>query len=142
MSDLALPVGFLLVQNDPVDELLAREDFAAHKVANQVFVVRDVRSALAYVDGMPPFTTATIPDIVLLDLDLPWPGGVAVLDHLRSRAETAGIPVILLIDSPVAEEIVRSRDLPVQGYARKPVDFVCLVSVVRSVAGVGFEVRR
>jgi CheY-like chemotaxis protein len=142
MSDHARLMEFLLVQDDPADELIAREDFATYKVVNSVLAVSDVRSALAYLDGTPPFTQARIPDVVLLDLNLPWPGGSAVLEHLRSGEATAAIPVILLVDSPAAEEIVRSRGLPVQGYARKPVDFACLVSVVRSLPEVGFEVRR
>jgi len=142
LSEMARPVEFLLVQDDPADELLAREDLAAHKVINRMLAVRDVRSALAYLDGTAPFTEAGMPDIVLLDLNLPWPGGGAVLDRLRSHRATAAVPVILLVDSPAAEAIVRARGLPVQGYAGKPVDFACLSRVVRSLAGIGFEVRR
>ncbi|MEU4244671.1 response regulator [Actinoplanes sp. NPDC026619] len=142
MTDHARPVEILLVQDDSTDEILVREDFAMHKVANRVSAVRDVSSAMACLHGAAPYTEALTPDLVLLDLNLPWPGGGVFLEHLRSRSATADIPVILLVDSIAAEEIVRRMDLPVQGYAPKPVDFACLVSAVCAVAGLGFEIRR
>ena len=52
------------------------------------------------------------------------------------------MPVVLLVDSPVAEEILRSEGLPVQGYAIKPVDFACLTDIVRAMPNVGFTVLR
>ena len=140
MPDHVQSVDFLLVQDDPVDELLVREELEAHKVVNRIHAVRDVPSALAYLDGLPQFGGG--PDIVLLDLNLPGAGGQAVLRRLRSEPVTADVPVVILVDSPAAEQIVRSQGLPVQGYATKPVDFACLTGIVMSVDGFGFEVRR
>jgi CheY-like chemotaxis protein len=136
------PVDFLLVQDDPVDNLLMREEFAANKVVNRVHAATDARAALAYLDGVPPFGGRQVPDVVLLDLHLPGGGGEAVLGRLRTDTATAHVPVILLVDSPVAEQIARSRGLPVQGYARKPVDFAGLTAIVCSVPGLGFAVHR
>jgi CheY-like chemotaxis protein len=135
-------VDFLLVQDDPVDHLLMREEFAAHKVVNRLQTATDARAALAYLDGVPPFGGAKVPDVVLLDLHLPKGGGDAVLDRLRTNTATAHVPVILLVDSPVVEQIARSRGLPVQGYAYKPVDFTVLAGIVRSVTELGFAVHR
>jgi DNA-binding response OmpR family regulator len=52
------------------------------------------------------------------------------------------VPVILMVDSPAAEQLLRSRELPVDGYLTKPLDFPGLAAVVQSVADIGFEVRR
>ncbi|XVU22993.1 response regulator [Actinoplanes sp. CA-054009] len=128
--------------NDPAEALLMREDFGEHHVANQVQVVHDVRRALAYLHGDPPFIRPATPDVVLLDVNLPGHDGRTVLRDLRARPETATVPVVLLTDSPEAERILRAESLPVQGYATKPVDFACLVSIVRSMATLGFEVWR
>jgi CheY-like chemotaxis protein len=132
----------LLVQDDPAEELLMREEFGDHRLVNRVQVVHDVRGALAYLAGEPPFSRASVPDLVLLDVNLPGRDGRAVLYRLRSRPETMSVPVVLLTDSPAAERILRAEFLPVQGYASKPVDFACLASVIRSLEHLGFEVRR
>ncbi|BAL88221.1 putative response regulator receiver domain protein [Actinoplanes missouriensis 431] len=135
-------VELLIVQDDPAETLLMQEEFGEHHLVNRVCVAHDVRRALAYLDGSPPFTDAGRPDLVLLDLNLPGRDGRAVLRHLRSRPETAGVPVVLLTHSPAAERILRAERLPVQGYAIKPVDFACLTTVVRSLDTLGFQVWR
>lgn len=140
--DGARPIEFLLVQDDPVDEMLLRDDFEAHKVVNMVHCVHDVPTAIAFLNGNAPFARPHLPDVVLLDLHLPGHGGHAVLQQLRSTPATADVPVILLVDSLAAELILRSRGLPVQGYATRPVDFACLVGVVKSLPDIEFEISR
>jgi CheY-like chemotaxis protein len=135
-------VELMVVQDDPAEALLMIEEFDEHRLINRVHVAHDVPRALAYLDGDPPYTRPAVPDVVLLDVNLPRRDGRTVLRHLRSRPETASVPVILLTDSPAAERILRAEFLPVQGYVAKPVDFACIVSVVKSLENLGFEVRR
>ncbi|MEV6844611.1 response regulator [Actinoplanes sp. NPDC051411] len=133
---------FLLVQDDVADELFLREILESHRVLNTLHAVRDVATASAYLDGSAPYRAPGRPDLILLDLNLPGRDGRAFLAKVRADPVTAGTPVILLADSPVAEQILRGQGLPVQGYARKPVDFEALAEIVRSQASFGFEVRR
>jgi CheY-like chemotaxis protein len=135
-------VEILIVQDDPAEALLMREEFGDHRLVNRVQVVHDVPRALAYLDGGLPFTEPVVPDLVLLDVNLPGRDGRVVLRRLRDRPTTRNVPVILLTDSPEAERILRAEYLPVQGYVTKPVDFACLVSVVRSTEALGFQVWR
>jgi hypothetical protein len=51
-------------------------------------------------------------------------------------------PVILLVDSPVTEQVLAAQGLPVQGYARKPIDFGALTRIVRTQPEQGFQVQR
>lgn len=135
-------VEFLLVQDDVVDEIYTREALHAYKVVNRVHAVHNVRQACAYLDREPPYGEAPAPDIVLLDLNLPGHDGRFFLRHLRARPDTAEVPVMILVDSPVAERILRREDLPVQGYLPKPVDFDCLTTVVQTILPMAFLVLR
>ncbi|GAB1692944.1 hypothetical protein KRM28CT15_47470 [Krasilnikovia sp. M28-CT-15] len=65
-----------------------------------------------------------------------------VLECLRSRDETRPFRSSCYSFHPAAEDNVRVRARLVQAYARRPVDFARPGSVVRSLDGVGFEVRR
>lgn len=142
MSKEAGPVEILVVQDDPAEALLMREEFGERRLVNRVHVAFDVPRALAYLNGEPPFSRPAVPDVVLLDVNLPGRDGRTVLKRLRARPETATVPVILLTDSPEGERILRAEFLPVQGYAAKPVDFACLVSVVKSLESLSFQVWR
>lgn len=137
-----VPVRFLLVQDDPVDEVLTRESFDLHKLRNALHSVRNVGQAFSYLDQIGQYAETPVPDMVLLDLNLPGADGRHVLRRLRNDPATAEVPVVLLVDSPVAEEILRSQRLPVQGYALKPVDFPRLADIVRTMPWLGFAVMR
>ena len=60
------------------------------------------------------------PDIVLLDLMMPVMDGVQVLEALRSNADTADIPVVLLTAVSADEGEQRTRDLGANHYVTKP----------------------
>jgi CheY-like chemotaxis protein len=137
----AVTVEFLVVQDDPAEELYTRETFEAYKVLNRVHTVRTVPQAKAFLRREPPYEHAPEPDVILLDLNLPGHDGRHLLRHLAGRPE-ATVPVILLVDSPVAERILRREGLPVQGYASKPIDLACLTAVVRSLDSIAFMVLR
>ena len=136
-----MTVEFLVVQDDPAEELYTRETFEAYKVLNRVHTVRTVRQAQAFLRQEPPYERAPAPDIILLDINLPGHDGRHLLRHLAGRPESTAA-VILLVDSPVAERILRRENLPVQGYATKPVDLACLSAVVRSLDSMAFMVLR
>jgi CheY-like chemotaxis protein len=140
--DHDVTVVFLLVQDDPADEMFTREAFELYKLRNALHAVPSARRALSFLDRAAPYSEAPVPDMVLLDLNLPGADGRLVLRRLRTDPATAEVPVVLLVDSPVAEEILRSEKLPVQGYATKPVDFDSLTDIVRSVPELGFTVSR
>ncbi|KUL22823.1 response regulator [Actinoplanes awajinensis] len=142
MADSAGRIEILLVQDDPADALLLSDDLGIHKVVNKVQVAHDVTTALAYLMGTAPFIRPAVPDLVLLDLNLPGRNGRVLLERLRADPITVAIPVILLVDSPAAEQIVRAQFLPVQGYVVKPVDFDRLALIVRSLDGLGFQFVR
>jgi CheY-like chemotaxis protein len=134
-------VEFLVVQDDPAEELYTRETFEACKILNRVHTVRTVRQARAFLRREPPYEEVPAPDVILLDINLPGHDGRHLLRHLTDQPESAA-SVILLVDSPVAERILRGENLPVQGYATKPVDLACLNAVVRSLDSMAFVVLR
>lgn len=60
------------------------------------------------------------PQLVILDLGLPDMDGFEVLARLRSRAETAEIPVLILTMYNGSHREQRARDLKANGYMIKP----------------------
>ncbi len=62
------------------------------------------------------------PDLLLLDIDLPYKNGVKILEDIRSNAELKGLPVIVISNSGNPVDIYRIKQLGVKDYLIK-VDF-------------------
>lgn len=126
-------IDVLLVEDDPGDVLMTREAFEENKVANQLSVVSDGVSAMAYLRREGEYAEATTPDLVLLDLNLPRMDGREVLAAMKSDEDLRRIPVVVLTTSEAEEDVLRSYSLHANAYVTKPVDFQRFIDVVRQI---------
>jgi CheY-like chemotaxis protein len=133
MPQPARQIEVLLVEDDPGDVLMTREAFEDYKVANRLHVVQDGADAMAFLRREGDFSGAPRPDLVLLDLNLPRMDGREVLQAIKSDAELASIPVVVLTTSEAEEDVLRSYSLHANAYVTKPVDFERFIEVVRQI---------
>ena len=80
------------------------------------------------------------PSIILLDLNMPILDGRKALQIIKEDAALCRIPVVVLTTSQAEEDILRSYQLGVNSYIRKPVTFEGLVNVVRVLGSYWFEI--
>lgn len=124
----------LLVEDNPDDELLTLRALKKRNVVNEVVVAHDGVEALEYLFGTGAYAQRNpneIPDLVLLDLNLPKVNGLDVLRAIRSNPTTRVIPVVVLTSSNEDRDIVESYRLGANSYVRKPVDFVEFVEAAQ-----------
>lgn len=62
----------------------------------------------------------TVPDLIVLDLNMPGVSGIEVLEFIRSREEWDHIPIIMLSVESAEEQVERSMELGADGYIFKP----------------------
>lgn len=117
----------LLVEDNPDDEELTRMALRDGRVVNEMDVVRDGASALAYL--LDP--ERRLPQLVLLDLRLPKVSGLEVLERIRSEKRTRLVPVVVLTSSSEEEDVIASYRLGANSYVRKPVEFQRFVEAVQ-----------
>jgi CheY-like chemotaxis protein len=109
----------LLVEDNEDDELLTLRALKKNNILNEVVVAHDGVEALERL-----FTpNAQLPQVVLLDLNLPRLGGLEVLRKIREDARTKLLPVVMLTSSKEEEDVARSYALGANAYVRKPVEF-------------------
>lgn len=126
--------NILLVEDNPRDEELALIALEDSRVANEVVVAHDGEEALDYLFATGVYADrdpADLPQLVLLDLKLPKVDGLEVLERIRSAETTSWLPVVILTSSDEESDLVRSYQLRVNSYIRKPVDFEQFVEAVR-----------
>lgn len=124
----------LLVEDSPRDEELALLALERSHIANEVVVAHDGVEALDYLFGTGEYAgrdTSELPQVVLLDLNLPRLGGLEVLERVRADQRTAYLPVVILTSSDEETDLLRSYRLHVNSYIRKPVDFTQFTEAVR-----------
>ncbi len=109
----------LLVEDDPDHELLTIRALKKSNVANDVRVARDGEEALEMLLG----AHAIRPQVILLDLKLPKVDGLEVLRRIRGDDRTCMLPVVVLTSSDEERDMMRSYQIGVNSYIRKPVNF-------------------
>jgi two-component system response regulator len=125
----------LLVEDNPDDEELPRIAFEDSHVANELVVVRDGAEALDYLFAKGVYASRgadEMPQLVLLDLNLPKVDGLEVLRRIRADERTHLLPVVILTSSDEEQDMVRGYRLGANSYVRKPVDFGQFADAVRS----------
>jgi CheY-like chemotaxis protein len=60
------------------------------------------------------------PELILLDLDLPYLSGFEVLEALRSDEASRAIPIIVITGRAEGETYERCRKIGIDGFASKP----------------------
>jgi len=140
MNTRLKPIEILLVEDNPGDALLTREALAEAKVYNNLHVVGDGEEALAFLFKEGEYAGAPLPDLILLDLNLPGRNGREVLAEIKEDRQLKTIPVVILTTSTSEEDVLRSYDLHANCYISKPIDLEQFVKVVRSVEDFWFSI--
>ncbi len=125
-------IKVLLIEDDPGDVLMTREVFDEH-LHNRLDVVADGVAAMAYLRQGDPYPDAPVPDLILLDLNLPLRDGREVLQEIKDDPTLAHIPVIVLTTSRAEEDVLRSYQLHANAYVAKPVDFEGFTAALKQI---------
>jgi len=115
----------LLVEDNPDDVLLTRRALKKNNICNEVVVAQDGAEALDYLFGMGSYEGRNLdamPQVILLDLDLPKIDGLEVLRRIRSDERTRLLPTVILTSSEEQEDLVEGYGLGANSYVSKPVD--------------------
>jgi two-component system response regulator len=123
----------VLVEDNAGDEALTLRALKQNNILNDVVVLRDGAEAIEYFFGQRARaeTPPQLPQIVLLDLNLPKIGGLDVLRRLREEERTKLLPVIILTSSKEERDVAAGYDLGANSYIVKPVDFTQFSAAVR-----------
>jgi two-component system response regulator len=121
----------LLVEDNPKDEALTLRALRKSNILNTVVVARDGVEAIDYLfaadaDGSPK----ALPELILLDLNLPKIDGHEVLRRIRGNARTRLLPTVILTTSVEDRDRLEGYRLGANSYVRKPVDFTEFVQAV------------
>lgn len=130
MDEALHPVKILLVEDNPGDIRLAQEALKEGKLNNELRVVMDGEEAIAFLEEAAQNEEKELPDLILLDLNLPKKNGREVLTDIKARAELRHIPVVVLTTSEDEMDINESYKQYASSYIVKPVSMNKFIKVI------------
>ncbi len=144
MSELKLApqrtATLLLVEDSLADIKITQRALKTINARVSLLVARSGRRALKYLmrkgrhaEGENGDGTLSwrMPDLVLLDLNLPGVTGMDVLGHIRSVERLRSVPVIVLTTSPRPQDVSRAYAAGANTYFEKPRSFEDCIELMR-----------
>lgn len=128
-----------LVEDNRGDIRLIQEALKSTAVDCDVAIARDGIEAMAYLRRAGNDQNQKLPDLILLDLNLPRKDGREVLADIKADPNLCHIPVVVLTTSRNEEDISQSYDLHVNCYISKSRNLSQLFQIVRGIEAFWLE---
>jgi two-component system response regulator len=126
----------LLVEDNPLEVELTLRPLQELDPSNRIDVARDGEEALDFLFGRGAFrhrSSAPVPRLVLLDLNLPRLDGLEVLRAIRANSRTCMAPVVVLTSSDDPRELAQCYQFGANSCIQKPVRYQELCTVLQTI---------
>jgi two-component system cell cycle response regulator DivK len=126
-------MNILLIEDNENNRYLARFLLEAHG--------HQVREASDGLQGVAA-AQAEVPDLILLDIQLPQMDGYAVAHALRQDPALDAVPIIAVTSYAMNGDRVRALDSGCDNYIEKPIDTETFVARIQEAAAAGRSGRK
>ena len=119
----------LLLEDNPADVYLLREALENAELDFKLTVIEDGADGLAFARRQGKYEGSFIPDLAVLDLNLPRGGGESVLMAMRQSNDLNRVPVVIMSSSAAPGERANVKDLGVEQFIKKPADLEAFLQI-------------
>lgn len=116
----------LLVEDNPDDAELVLLSLQNKKIDSDIKIINNGEQALEFLKGKGQYVGRNVnelPNLILLDLNLPKISGIEVLSEIRNNECTKYVPVTIFTSSKMEQDILQCYKSGANSFIRKPVDF-------------------
>jgi two-component system, chemotaxis family, response regulator Rcp1 len=125
-------IDILLVEDNPADVRLTKIALQDSRGAVNLRVARDGVEAMEFLHGVGKHAGEQMPDLILLDLNLPRKDGREVLVEIKRDSNLRTIPVIILTTSDAQKDIMQTYNMHANCYIIKPMDLDEFMAVMKN----------
>lgn len=133
-------IQILLVEDNPADADLTMESLTSNRLHLEFTLAQDGVEALEVLYKRGRFALAAVPDLIVLDLNLPRMHGSEFLKIVRSTEGLKRIPVVVLTSSDAEQDVARSYDAGANCYVKKPLDLRAFQDILKVVEQFWFTI--
>ena len=113
----------LLVEDDYLDITSVKRALNKLNVDHTMYIAHNGADALAILNGNSPDGTKILPDIILLDINMPKMNGLEFLRIIKNYYSLNSIKIFIMTTSSEEYDKIAAQNLEVTGYIIKPLDF-------------------
>ena len=131
MSD---PKNLLVADDDYDNFILTMDALREAGMDCELYWVKDGVELMDYLLRRGPYEDAShapMPNLILLDLNMPRKNGHQALKEIKAHPVLAEIPVVVLTVSDIKEDMEKSLALGASSYVNKPKSFERLVEFMK-----------
>ena len=124
------------MEDNPADVEITRRALRESAAPVELIVVRDGQEAVDYLlrqGGNAADAAWRMPDLILLDLNLPRLTGREVLERIRTDDTFRSVPVVVLTTSTRPEDVRALYAAGANTYIEKPADFGRFVQALQTI---------
>jgi CheY-like chemotaxis protein len=133
-------IDILVVEDNPGDARLIKEVLNDNKVYSSLYIVNDGVEAMNFLHREGKYKDVSIPDLIILDLNLPRKDGREVLAEIKADVKLKHIPIVIMTISQAEEDILKSYNLHANCFITKPIDLNQFIKVVKSIEDFWFSI--
>jgi CheY-like chemotaxis protein len=128
-------IHILIAEDDADDKLLIIKAFQKTLAKENITCVTDGEELINYLQKSSNSENSLfpIPDIILLDLNMPRKDGMTTLQEIKSHEEFRKIPVIIFTTSSLNEDIQMTYKMGTNSFITKPGNFKDLVKITQEI---------
>jgi CheY-like chemotaxis protein len=130
----------LLIEDNMGDELLTVRAFKNGSIETIISVAGSAEEAWGMLNRHGEYCERRLPDLILMDLNLPKMSGRSLLLLIKEDPDLKHIPVIVMTSSEATSDVKRCYDLHASAYIVKPYDLDAFKSVVTTIEAFYFTV--
>lgn len=127
------PIHILLIEDNEGDIILTTEALTMGKIIKTITAIKDGKEAIDFLEKKHPYHNRQIPDLILLDINLPKMNGHEVLKTIRANNDIKHIPVIMFTTSSSENDILQAYQNFANCYLTKPSDADDFLKIVLSI---------
>ncbi|MCU7493253.1 MAG: response regulator [Bacteroidota bacterium] len=129
-----LKIEILLVEDNPGDVTLIKEILLEDSPQINLNVIMNGEEALNYLFRKENYEDAAVPELVILDLNLPKKSGKEILEEIKDDPVLGSIPIIIFSSADIDENIFTNQKYNIKYYLVKPIaleDYISSVEFIK-----------
>lgn len=119
-------INVLLVEDNAEDQFLIRRALEEYDLKINFYCIHDGEEFLDIIKRRAGVTKIPMPDIILIDLNMPKINGNALLKSIKQSKDLRYIPVLVLTGSISRKDVIDSYKNYASGYIRKSFEYETL----------------
>lgn len=124
----------MLVEDEDVDAIYFKKALQNSCETAEISIFQDGDSAIDYLHELSEDGIRSLPDLVLLDLNLPMRPGFEVLEEIRGDPKLMSIPIVIVSTSSAKRDVQKAYRMKVNAFVNKPDDITGYDKLARAIS--------